>query len=75
MYQIAYNTKGPEKDKYGAFCIAGSRCVKCQWFIKKHRSPIIVLGKKKTILMSVCGFNKKPYDDMNHRLTIYEGGV
>jgi hypothetical protein len=72
MYQVAYNTKGPEKDKYGSFCIAGSGCAKCQWFIKKNRLSTTVLGKKKTMLTSICGFNKRPYDDMHHRLAMYD---
>ncbi|MDR2796506.1 MAG: hypothetical protein LBB47_07340 [Spirochaetaceae bacterium] len=72
MYQVPYGSNGPEKNKYGAFCIAGSGCAKCPWFIKKSRSSITVLGKKKTVQTSICGFNKKQYDDMQHRLVMYD---
>jgi hypothetical protein len=75
MYQVAYNTRGPEKNKSGAFCIAGSQCRKCPWFIKKNRASIMSMGKKKIVQISVCGFNKKPYDDMGHKLIIYDKDI
>jgi hypothetical protein len=70
MYEVIYNAYGPEKTKDNKFCIASSRCVKCPWFIKKSRGSITLLGKKKTVQMTICGFNKKPYADMRHKLTI-----
>jgi hypothetical protein len=75
MYQVAYNTRGPEKNRYGAFCVAGSSCAKCPWFIKKARSSITAMGRKKTIQVSVCGFSKKPYADMMHKLVIYDKDI
>jgi CDGSH-type Zn-finger protein len=75
MYQIPYNSKGPEKNKYGAFCTAGMKCKRCQWFIKQTSCTFLVLGKKKTARATVCGFNKKPYCDMAHSLMLYEGRI
>jgi hypothetical protein len=72
MYQVAYNSKGPEKNKYGAFCVAGSKCKKCPWFIRQTSCSFIVLGKKKTMRATICGFNKKPYSDMQHTLILHE---
>jgi hypothetical protein len=74
MYQVIYNSNGPEKNRDNTFCIAGSRCAKCPWFIKKSRVAVIILGKKKTVQVTICGFNKKPYTDMRHKLTICKNG-
>jgi hypothetical protein len=35
----------------------------------------MVGDKKKTSQSAVCGFNKKPYDDMKHFLMLYEKPV
>jgi hypothetical protein len=72
MYQIAYNSKGPEKNKYGAFCISGSKCKNCPWFIRQTNCSFTVLGKKKTMRATICSFNKKPYNDMRHNLIPHE---
>jgi hypothetical protein len=74
MYQVIYNSNGPERNKKDTFCIAGSRCAKCHWFIKNSRATVAILGKKKTVQVTICGFNKKPYDDMRHKLTICKNG-
>ena len=71
MYKVPYSSKGPEKDKHGIFCTAGMRCKKCNWFIKTTISTYIVKEKKVTRQTTICGFNKRPYDDMQHNLMTY----
>ncbi|MDR2659478.1 MAG: hypothetical protein LBC27_05745 [Spirochaetaceae bacterium] len=72
MYQVAYNTRGPEKDRNGEFCIAGMSCKKCHWFVKKSMGSFEVFGERKTLRSSICNFNKKPYPDMKHKLVLYK---
>jgi hypothetical protein len=75
MYQVIYNNLGPKKNSDNTFCVASSRCAKCPWFVEKKTDSIIVFGKKKTVQTAICNFNKKPYDDMRHKLTIYKNGL
>jgi hypothetical protein len=72
MYQVAFNTKGPEK-RNGDFCTAGLVCKKCHWFIKNIRTKSNSFGDARMTKSVVCSFNKKPYDDMHHKLFVYEG--
>jgi hypothetical protein len=66
MYQVLFNSRGPEKFK-GEYCIAtGSGCKKCQWFVRTAKTSTISFGKKKTVSSTICGFNKRFYDDMKH---------
>jgi hypothetical protein len=48
------------------------RCRKCYWFVKTTMSTFLVKGVKVTRQTIVCGFNKKPYDDMDHTLFVHE---
>jgi hypothetical protein len=68
MYQVPYSSKGPEKDKHGVFCTAGTQCKKCSWYIKTTFRTYTVKGKKVSRQTTICGFNKRPYDDMSHSL-------
>jgi hypothetical protein len=72
MYKVAFNTHGPEKNKDGQFCTACLACKKCHWFIKHSKVSYNFFGQTKVMQSAICSFNKKPYNDMRHKLFIYE---
>jgi hypothetical protein len=75
MYKVPYGSKGPEKDKYDVFCIAGMRCKKCEWYVRTTVSTYTIDERKVTRQTTVCGFNKKFYSDMAHNLLVYSKAV
>jgi hypothetical protein len=75
MYKVPYSSKGPEKNKQGLFCIAGTGCKKCEWYVKTTVSTYISNQKSVTRQTTVCGFNKRFYSDMTHNLSVYSKGT
>ncbi|GHU38823.1 hypothetical protein FACS1894190_01290 [Spirochaetia bacterium] len=72
MYQVEFNARGPEKFN-GGYCIAtSSGCKKCHWFVRTSKTSVMYLGKKKTVSATICGFNKKFYDDMKHTVAAWQ---